>query len=79
MTGWLLTVILFATIGSADQAEFSGKHPYPSLNACIAAGRELGNWLTQDFIRIRLKCTNADGSQLTIEPRGIPAYLPSER
>lgn len=73
IAGWTLSIILSATVGSADAATFDGKKPYPSLGACIAAAMVTMNWLTQDFVKVKATCTSTDGSQAILVQRGMPA------
>lgn len=57
MIAWFLTIILHFNAGAHDQLWLPGETPYLSLDDCAAAGREMANYLTQDFTVVEWRCT----------------------
>jgi len=57
---YILTILLVSTLNMQSHAVLSGKPDYPTLEACQHAGKDVENWLTQDFLTVLWTCTKKE-------------------
>jgi len=56
---WILIITMVSTVGISNPIVLSGPPNYETVEQCRQAGKEVINWLTQDFIRVSIECVQA--------------------
>ena len=60
MLFFLLILTLHPQVGDPEVVKLGGTKPYPTLEACQDEAQRIGNWLTQDMVRVEFTCTRVE-------------------
>lgn len=58
MIEWFLIMVIQFSVGPVDKLEIPGEKPYLSIQDCNEAGREIANYLNQDFNNVKWRCVS---------------------